>query len=231
MQNLMIDLETMGTNPQAAIVAIGAVEFSLTSGELGREFYKVVDLASSMEAGGIVDPGTVLWWLRQSDEARAMFQAPAHRIHEVLESLSLFMAEFGGPDVKVWGNGAAFDNVVLAGASSEQACPGLGNIPTTAVTAPSRRFTRRFPWNAPDTPQRPGRRQVPGAASHCDDRSQMIPKPFKEGRIYHYRFRLDGRRRQRSTGETSPAKAQKVAAAAYEAALLGSRGESGTGPA
>ncbi len=123
MQNLMIDLETMGTNPQAAIVAIGAVEFSLTSGELGREFYKVVDLASSMEAGGIVDPGTVLWWLRQSDEARAMFQAPAHRIHEVLESLSLFMAEFGGPDVKVWGNGAAFDNVVLAGAFERTGLP------------------------------------------------------------------------------------------------------------
>jgi integrase len=53
----------------------------------------------------------------------------------------------------------------------------------------------------------------------------MIPKPFKEGKIYHYRFRLGGQRRQRSTGETSPRKAQQVAKDAYEAALLRSRGE------
>jgi exodeoxyribonuclease VIII len=116
MQNIMIDLETMGTGPAAAIVAIGAVEFDLVSGELGREFYEAVSLPSSMESGGRVDADTVLWWLRQSDEARALFRAPAHRLYEVLEQLAFFMAEFAGPEVKVWGNGAAFDNVVLAGA-------------------------------------------------------------------------------------------------------------------
>ena len=48
------DLETMGTKPDAAITAIGAVAFDLKSKTLGKEFYVVVDLASSMAAGGTV---------------------------------------------------------------------------------------------------------------------------------------------------------------------------------
>ncbi|MFA5379904.1 MAG: 3'-5' exoribonuclease, partial [Dehalococcoidia bacterium] len=42
-----LDLETMGNGPDAAIIAIGAVEFSLETGLLGQEFYEVVDLESS----------------------------------------------------------------------------------------------------------------------------------------------------------------------------------------
>lgn len=35
MDNVMLDLETMGNGPEAAIVAIGAVEFDLKSGAIG----------------------------------------------------------------------------------------------------------------------------------------------------------------------------------------------------
>jgi hypothetical protein len=76
MRDLMLDLETMGTSPNAAIVAIGAVKFDPGTGELGGRFYQVVDLASSVAAGCVIDPDTVLWWMRQSPEARAMFDAP-----------------------------------------------------------------------------------------------------------------------------------------------------------
>lgn len=53
----------------------------------------------------------------------------------------------------------------------------------------------------------------------------MDPKPFKDGKYYHFRFRLDGKRRQKSTGETTLARAEAVAKDAYEAAKLRSRGE------
>lgn len=49
MNNLMIDLETMGKKPNAPIVSIGAVFFNPQSGELGPEFYAVVSLESAME--------------------------------------------------------------------------------------------------------------------------------------------------------------------------------------
>ena len=38
MNNVMLDLETMGKGPSAAIVTIGAVFFDPMTGELGAEF-------------------------------------------------------------------------------------------------------------------------------------------------------------------------------------------------
>ena len=46
MKHIMLDLETMSTASNAAIVAIGAVEFEPETGKLGREFYCNVSLAS-----------------------------------------------------------------------------------------------------------------------------------------------------------------------------------------
>jgi integrase len=48
---------------------------------------------------------------------------------------------------------------------------------------------------------------------------------FRQGQIWHYRFRLDGLRRQRSTGETSRPAAEAIAEEAFEAAKLRARGE------
>ena len=66
----MLDLETMGKGPSAAIVTIGAVFFDPMTGELGAEFEAHIDLRDSARFGEI-DPDTVLWWLGQSDEAIA----------------------------------------------------------------------------------------------------------------------------------------------------------------
>ena len=78
MKHVAIDLETMGVSPQAAIIAIGAVEFDVGYDEdaghyfqLGREFYVNVDLQSSIDEGLKIDASTVMWWLTQSDKARA----------------------------------------------------------------------------------------------------------------------------------------------------------------
>ncbi|HFW3715890.1 TPA: 3'-5' exonuclease, partial [Salmonella enterica subsp. enterica serovar 6,7:y:-] len=49
MNNLMIDLETMGKKPNAPIVSIGGVFFDPQSGEIGHEFYTAVNLESAME--------------------------------------------------------------------------------------------------------------------------------------------------------------------------------------
>ncbi|EJC1833696.1 3'-5' exoribonuclease, partial [Escherichia coli] len=49
MNNLMIDLETMGKNKDAPIVSIGAVFFTPETGDIGQEFYAVVSLDSAMK--------------------------------------------------------------------------------------------------------------------------------------------------------------------------------------
>lgn len=119
MNNIMLDLETMGNGPNAAIVAIGAVEFDLETCELGREFYCTVQLESAMRSGGVVDASTVMWWMEQSDEARAALCAKgALHINNALIDFRGWIMQSGcrSDDVLMWGNGAAFDNVILASA-------------------------------------------------------------------------------------------------------------------
>lgn len=121
--HIMLDLETMGKGPEAAIVSIGAVEVLVDEGTLGREFYAPVDLQSAMDAGGRVDGSTILWWLKQGDAARAALNTddlPLHQtsMHMVLDSLSAWFRSID-EDKKsffVWGNGATFDNVILTSA-------------------------------------------------------------------------------------------------------------------
>lgn len=116
-RHIMLDLETMGRGPDAAIVAIGAVEFGLDDAGrewLGSSFYRVVDLASSVHHGGVIDAETVLWWLGQSEAARRGLIDPegAVDLPVALQEFSRFMFGLAG-SCFVWGNGAAFDNVIL----------------------------------------------------------------------------------------------------------------------
>lgn len=109
MNNIMLDLETMGTGPDAAIISIGAVRFDA---DITDRFYKIVSLKSSVDAGLRMDPETVLWWMRRSEEARAEFDEDATTLFDAL----MAFAEWAGKGAIVWGNGSDFDNVILASA-------------------------------------------------------------------------------------------------------------------
>ena len=117
MREFSIDLETMGTGPSAAILAIGAVAMDFDTLTQGEPFYATVDLESSVALGGVMDPGTVLWWLKQSDAARAAVTRGGLPIHEALTRFSGYLrreAEDRHPHL--WGHGANFDNVILRSA-------------------------------------------------------------------------------------------------------------------
>lgn len=114
MNDVMVDLETMGTGPNAAIIAIGAVEFDLTQGNVGDRFYAVVSLESSVTNGGIMEPSTVMWWLGQSDDARKAVRADGEHINVALLRFATWLGQCAPrDDLRLWGNGAGFDNVVL----------------------------------------------------------------------------------------------------------------------
>ena len=118
MNEIMLDLETMGTGPDAAILAIGAVELNRETGQLGREFYEVVDLASAMAAGGTVDASTIIWWMKQSNEARGEFERKGRTLAYVLYLFSGWVRQKFGDSFHIWGNGSDFDNVILRSAYS-----------------------------------------------------------------------------------------------------------------
>lgn len=114
--NVMVDLETMGTGANSAIIAIGAVKFSLTEGITDR-FYSIIKLQSCLDIGLTVDGDTIEWWLKQGENARiALVSDQAGYIPGVLPGK---FTPWLGKDAVVWGNGASFDNTILANAYSK----------------------------------------------------------------------------------------------------------------
>lgn len=108
--HIMVDLETMSTRPDAAIVSIGAVAFN--SERIMDSFYVRVDLQSCIDAGLRVDGETVYWWLKQSREAREALEYHRLDIREALEKFSSWRRDYLLQGL--WGNGASFDNAILS---------------------------------------------------------------------------------------------------------------------
>lgn len=111
MKGVMVDLETMSTRANAAIASIGAVRFE--DNKVVDEFYCTVDLLSCKQVGLHIDPSTVAWWKTQSKEAFRELRTNNVSIHQALHD---FREWFGPKSMAVWGNGAAFDNVILENA-------------------------------------------------------------------------------------------------------------------
>ena len=108
--DVMVDIETLGTDSDAAIVSIGAVLFN-TKG-IKQTFYRKVCAKSSVEAGGTITGDTVIWWLKQPEEARKEIYSGVTSIEEALADLDVFLK---GCDT-VWACGNAFDNAILRNA-------------------------------------------------------------------------------------------------------------------
>ncbi|MEQ4849088.1 exonuclease [Escherichia coli] len=119
--HLMIDLETMGKNPDAPIISIGAIFFDPQTGDMGPEFSKTIDLET---AGGVIDRDTIKWWLKQSREAQSAIMIDEIPLDDALLQLREFIDENSGEFfVQVWGNGANFDNTILRRSYERQGIP------------------------------------------------------------------------------------------------------------
>lgn len=112
MPKVMIDLETLGTDPGSVIISIGAVCFCPETDTVKDEFYQTIDVVDSVSNGLTMDASTVMWWMDQSDAARSALKGGAP-LDIALRMFSMWISKYG-PDVEVWGNGSDFDNVLLA---------------------------------------------------------------------------------------------------------------------
>ncbi len=114
MTHIMVDLETLSTKPNAAILSIGAVKFD-TDKKVYAKFYQAVKTPPEVE-GFDISSDTLHWWTKQSEEARAVFTDP--NAVDITVALALFSAWVEeGTDkkyIRMWGNGASFDNVILS---------------------------------------------------------------------------------------------------------------------
>ena len=114
--DIMVDLETMSNHSNASIVSIGMIQCNLITGELGEEFYRVVDLTGQQARGLHIDESTMYWWMNQSDSARrALLQDNKITIEEMCVAVLKFIEylQVDPKSLRLWGNGASFDNAIL----------------------------------------------------------------------------------------------------------------------
>jgi hypothetical protein len=110
----MVDIETMGKRPGCAIVAIGAVAFNPIYGTIGETFERVISLPSCLEAGFHVDGETVMWWMKQNNDARGALMRDPVPIALALSHFSIWFAE--KQCGYIWGHGSTFDVSILEAA-------------------------------------------------------------------------------------------------------------------
>jgi hypothetical protein len=109
--DIMIDLETLATTTDAAILTIGAVRFDPFGSDIKEpamdSFYVKVDIDSCDELGLVSNDDTIAWWAQQSKEAQSEAFEGTDRIHirDAFDQLYKFC--WGAK--RVWSNGAAFD--------------------------------------------------------------------------------------------------------------------------
>ena len=112
--HIVLDLETLSTDPHAAVASIGAVAMT-AQGAWVAEFHLAVETVH--QHGRHICPNTCEWWDEQSNEARAasiLAPNPAHPT-QALKDFTDWVLQIADPKkVKVWGNGSGFDNVILS---------------------------------------------------------------------------------------------------------------------
>jgi len=115
LKHVMLDLETLGVGPYSSIIAIGACVFdpyTIMPDEITTERFEVAVDPTSHQ--GRIDASTVMWWMDpERHEARAAWwKMPKVGLAEALDGFSEWM-RYESADMRVWGNGSDFDNVLL----------------------------------------------------------------------------------------------------------------------
>lgn len=116
--HIMLDLETMGTVAGCAILSIGAVRFFPQEKRLSDTFYTTISAESCALVGLHIDEQTETWWADQAEEARKILEEVKNPqttyLRRVLVDLNIWLTAQGeSNDLRIYGNGADFDNPIL----------------------------------------------------------------------------------------------------------------------
>lgn len=105
-KNVMIDIETLGTKSNSVILSICAVRFNIQTAEIVSFFEANIDIDDSLKHGLKVEGKTLLWWLKQSEEARdKVVGSKRVELAKALDDLRHYIKY----NDYVWGNSASFD--------------------------------------------------------------------------------------------------------------------------
>jgi hypothetical protein len=112
--DVMVDIETLGTNKDSTIFQIAAATFDVETGEIFEVYEQVADIEKNKTVN--VTGSTLKWWLKTNKEL----------LQEILnkgtEASGVILIDFHGwlhklklkyQEVCLWGNGILFDNALI----------------------------------------------------------------------------------------------------------------------
>lgn len=120
MNNLMVDIETLGVRPYAVILRIAAVEFDIQTGNTGKIYDQKISIDSCRKHGLQVETETTSWWCKQilkDEEGLNLFLNTTNvflGLKSVLINFKMFIED--GKYLTLWGNSNSFDLGLLANA-------------------------------------------------------------------------------------------------------------------
>lgn len=108
--DVVVDIETTGTVPGCCILSIGA-----TDTHLEHTFYSTIWHSSQKSIFNLKDDfETLKWWDKQDAEARNEAFSGTLGLQQVLGNFADWLKSLPAKKVYVWGNGADFDQPILA---------------------------------------------------------------------------------------------------------------------
>jgi hypothetical protein len=110
--DVMLDLETLGTQPGCVILTLGAVKFDpYTMNDPGPGLYVRPDADEQIARGREVQQDTLEWWMKQAEDVREEALGVDGRIpvEEMYRQLNRFLVGVNN----IWCQGPVFDIAIL----------------------------------------------------------------------------------------------------------------------
>lgn len=115
--DVMVDIETLGTNSDSTIIQIAAIAFDITTGEKFETFNETANIEKN-EKPIKVTASTLKWWLNSNKELFAeLLNDGFESSEQVLRNFHEWLEELCGhrtsQQVYLLGNGILFDNKMI----------------------------------------------------------------------------------------------------------------------
>jgi exodeoxyribonuclease VIII len=108
----MIDLETLATTPDAAILTIGACLFDPRGTDIHKTFYQRIQLETQEKYNRVINEDTLAWWSKQDKQIQEDAFGEGNDRIDLTEAMKKLYT-FGLGTSNVWSHGAIFDIVIL----------------------------------------------------------------------------------------------------------------------
>jgi hypothetical protein len=112
MKAVMLDLETLGTRPECAILTLGAIKFDpFKVDSFGASLYLRINIDEQIAIGREVQQETLDWWAKQDSAVRDEALSDNDRVS--LEDATRKLNKFLVGVETIWAQGPVFDIAIL----------------------------------------------------------------------------------------------------------------------